>query len=107
MISMEQISGEIAALEEEKPTHSVMQKLAALYTVRDHMVLAAQPAPASAIVSETIPDTGINSGEFLQAISGMEIKELLPILEDLMSTLQVVQPRLYDGVMRKVKDLTS
>ena len=39
LISLEQISGEIAALEEEKPTYVIMQKLADLYTVRDHMVL--------------------------------------------------------------------
>ena len=40
MITMEQINGEIAVLEEEKPTYTVMQKLAALYTVRDHMVIS-------------------------------------------------------------------
>ena len=33
-----------------------------------------------------------------------EAADVWPIMDELMSTLQVLQPRLYDGVMRKLQD---
>ena len=101
LISMEQISGEISALEEEKPTHVVMQKLAALYTVRDHMIIEAQPTSPAVVVSETIPDMGIGN-EFTDLIQGRDTKEIISIMSELMDALQVANPRLYSSVMRKI-----
>ena len=95
MISLEQITGEIAALEGEVPTHAVMQKLAALYTVRDHMIL--QP-PAAAISEVIVP---VSDSEFMRAIEGMETKQFLSVMDELMSTLIAVNPRLYESVLRK------
>lgn len=94
MISLEQITGEIAALEEEVPTHAVMQKLAALYTVRDHMILQ-----APAVVSEVI--VPVSDSEFMRAIEGMETNKFLSVMDELMTTLIAVNPRLYESVLRK------
>jgi len=38
MISIEQLNEEISLVENETPTHTSMQKLAAMYTVRDHIL---------------------------------------------------------------------
>lgn len=44
-----------------------------------------------------------NSGtEFSDRIKGMEISEVLAVMDELMTTLMVVNPRLYAGVMRKL-----
>ena len=94
MISLEQITGEISALEEEMPTHAVMQKLANLYTVRDHMVIQ---SPATA-VSEVV--VAVSDSDFMKRIDGMDTKALLLVVDELMSTLSVVNPPLYDSVMR-------
>lgn len=42
--------------------------------------------------------------EFSQAIQGMDVDNLLKIMDELMTTLSVVNPRLYAGVMRKVME---
>ena len=98
MITMEQINGEIDILENEKPTHTTMQKLAALYIVRDHMILAAQPH--GAVVVDALPDFG--ESEFAHAVSGRSPREIMSAMDELVSTLQVVNPRLYNCLMHKI-----
>ena len=53
---------------------------------------------------ETADTIHFNSGtDFSQAIDGREPGEIWPIMDELMSTIQVLMPRLYDGVMRKLQ----
>lgn len=40
--------------------------------------------------------------EFAQVIEGRKPDDVWPIIVELMSTVQVVQPRLYDAVLRKI-----
>lgn len=101
MISMEQINGEIAVLEEEKPTHLVMQKLASLYAVRDHMTITHENPPVNVSVS-TVPDIG--STDFLRVISGKSLDSVFMQMDDLMTALQVLNPRLYTSTMDKLQD---
>ena len=42
--------------------------------------------------------------DFARSIDGRKAADVWPIMDELMSTLQVLQPRLYDGVMRKLQD---
>ena len=101
MISMEQISGEIAALEEEKPTHVIMQKLAALYTVRDRMIINSNKEATTVVVSDTIPEMDSES-DFMKLIYGKSIKDVLPIVDELVQTISVLNPGLYKSVLRKI-----
>ena len=41
--------------------------------------------------------------DFSRVIDGREANEIWPIMDELMSTLQALVPRLYDGVMRKLQ----
>ena len=41
--------------------------------------------------------------EFAREIRGLPVSHIMPIMDELMETLQVIQPRLYDGVMRKIR----
>lgn len=101
MISIEQINGEISALEEEKPTYVVMQKLADLYTVRDHMVMGAKSPTPSVAVSEVMPIIESES-EFIQAVSGKNTRKVLDILDEAMEVVHALNPGLYNGVIRKL-----
>lgn len=40
--------------------------------------------------------------EFAKVIEGRKPDDVWPIIVELMSTVQVVQPRLYDAVLRKI-----
>lgn len=42
--------------------------------------------------------------EFSQAVYGMAVDDLMEIMDELMTALQVVNPRLYASVMRKIAE---
>ena len=42
--------------------------------------------------------------EFSEVINGMYQDDVIAVMDELMSTLQVVQPRIYASVMRKLKE---
>lgn len=98
MISIEQINGEIAVLEEEKPTHIAMQKLASLYVVRDHMGIG----DAQVAVIQSMPLIG--KSVFAKTIEGMDIKAFALIMDELMNTLAILNPKLYDSVIAKLAE---
>ena len=98
MISIEQINGEIAVLEEEKPTHVIMQKLASLYIVRDHIVISDTPVKATANV---VPELEVES-VFADKVQGKEVKSVMTKVNELVEALQITNPRLYDSFMRNI-----
>ena len=58
-------------------------------------------AAAPVDTAETIHfDSGT---DFSQVIDGRDPADIWPIMDELMSTVQVLMPRLYDGVMRKLQ----
>lgn len=112
MITEQDLREAIAECEGERhPNANTCIKLAAFYTIKDHMFgsvdadsadgysFAAEPAESPQPIVEY--DSGT---EFSEAINGSPVADILPILDDLMTTLQVVNPRLYASVMRKFKE---
>lgn len=78
--------------------------LAAFYTIRREMFgeeKEAEPsysfAPAPVAVIETDRDS-----DFARAVDGKEQERVIPVLDELMQTLSVIQPKLYDAVMSKL-----
>lgn len=90
---------------ERHPNASTCIKLAAFYTIYDHLFpqndRAKEPTYsfASEPAEEVIEDW--SGSEFSQAVSGRKPYEVLEVMDELMSALQVINPRLYDSVMRK------
>ena len=41
--------------------------------------------------------------EFAQTINGRDQSEVWPVMDELMSTIKVMNERLYNGVMRKLQ----
>lgn len=87
---------------ERNPNASTCIKLAAYYVIRNEMFgEKPQYSYASAPVEspELIPYFG--DSDFAQAVQGRDMYEVLEILDDLMNTLQVVNPKLYESVLRR------
>lgn len=42
--------------------------------------------------------------DFSQVIDGKDAAEIWPIMDELMSTIEIMYPRLYDAVMRKLQE---
>ncbi len=82
-----------------KPDSATCIKLAAFYTIKQAMFGEEQGysfAPAPENIVE------INSGsEFANIVNGRKQDDVWPVIDELMTTLQIIQPRLYETVMSK------
>ena len=89
------------------PTSSTCIKLAAFYTIKNELFGKDEHAEALPMYSyasqpeETI--TYDSGSEFSQAIHGKTLTEVLDVIDELMQTLQALNPRLYAGVLRKLQ----
>ena len=100
MILIDEINGEIAKLEAQTQTYQTIERLAWLYIVRDHNTI-----PTNQITkTETGPVQVEASSPFLTLCNGEPICEVMAVMDELMSTIQVLVPKLYDGVMRRLQE---
>lgn len=55
-------------------------------------------------VSEIYPEEQYSyaESEFMQKIAGKSIDEIIEVFSELMDTIEVLNPRLYQGVLRKL-----
>ena len=97
---------------QRNPTSSTCIKLAAYYILMEHMYPPQEDVPLSGYSHAPGPETSVvptadyDSGtEFSEAIQGWDPADLLPIVDELMETVRVLNPRLYSGVMRKIRGL--
>ena len=97
---------------ERNPNSSTCLKLAAFYTIKDHLYPERQETPQKSVERIT-PAYSYSSGvedeigtfgdtEFALAIAGRSASEIWPIIIELMDVLHAINPRLYAGVMRKI-----
>ena len=106
----------IAEIENSELTMSRVQKLAALYTVKNQKLVEAQPEEPKISTQGNVryyaaaesPKKAVTSGsEFLRAVSSVKAEDALAVLDELMSALYVANPKVYNGVMRKLERLQN
>lgn len=98
MIDLETIEREINELEARgDTTYSLCERLSWLYIVRDHLLPEKKPELRSV--------NPMGGSEFLEAASGVSCEDVLKILDTHMSALQIVQPKEYNSIMRKIRAL--
>lgn len=103
---------------ERNPNAQTCIKLAAYYSILDHMEPDAKGSsflpmrqaeysydaePPGADSDQQVITWGSDS-EFAREVSGMPVVDIMPIMDELMQTVGVLYPRLYDGVMRKIRE---
>lgn len=92
---------------ERNPNANTCIKLAAFYTIQDHMNGVPDSSASYAAPPESQPFEGItyySKSDFSQAVRGKDVDSVLGIVDDLMSTLQAVCPRLYRITMRHFEE---
>ena len=92
------------------PDAQTCMKLAAFYTIKQH--LYGKQEQREQPVSEPVSSYYYSAGddvvsyesdtEFGHIIKGRKISELFPILDELVDTVRIVNPRLYDAFLRKL-----
>ena len=115
MITEQDLQEAIAECEGQKnPNANTCIKLAAFYTIKEYM-FGNDRTPKYDTIKYSYSDSPKNNfsdmeidpdsdTEFSNEVRGMTFSEFFDIMDELMSTLQIVQPRLYDSVIRKIKD---
>lgn len=97
MISRREIDGAIQQFENAPVSYQNCEKLATFYTILDHID---REEPQHSY--DTEPVSG--DSEFMQAVSAVGSEKAWSIMDELMQTVLVTNPRLYTGVMRKLKE---
>ena len=84
-------------------------KLAAFYTIKDNLYPSERPAAEPAAYSyadradrEPLVDHPGGS-EFGDLVDGRPQSEVWAVIDELMTTLEAINPRLYDAVIRKLQ----
>lgn len=112
MITERDLQEAIAECEGQRnPNANTCIKLAAFYTIKNELFPSKEYEPL-----REIPD-GYSHGdnhadvvmydsgtEFSEAIRGMDPADVFPIIDELMESIKVVIPRLYDSVLTKLKE---
>ena len=107
MITQHDLDTAIAECQgKQNPDSKTCIMLAAFYTIKREMFGDAEKIqhPSQSFAPAPVRNTvDIDSdSEFARAIDGRDLGEVFPIIDELMETLQIIQPRLYDAVMMKL-----
>lgn len=103
MIDIDIINGTIAEWEAKDLTFVVVERLAWLYIVRDHAIISSGEEKGQEII--TMPSVAISSGsEFMEVCSKEDASKVWRVLDELMSTLEILQPKLYRATIDQIKE---
>ena len=95
-------------LGESDPTINTCIKLAACYLVKHELARKRKhlPEPGYSYAAGPIDTTNMtgSASEFARAINDRNTRDVWPIMDDLMSKLIIVNPRLYNSVMNQLRE---
>lgn len=90
------------------PNANTCIMLAAFLTIQKEMFGKQEELPqipAYSYATEPVGEVTYESDtEFSQAIQGMAVDDVMALMDELMTTLTVMNPRLYASVMRKIAE---
>lgn len=94
---------------QRNPNANTCIKLAALYTILDHIkenndmkVKMVDVSPRSFSSGNRISYNG--QSEFGRVVNGKEMDSVISVMDELMATLQEMIPKLYNGVLNRLKE---
>lgn len=99
MITRRELDGAIRECEDAPTSYQNCEKLATFYTIREH----AFKKEGTEVIEQTQGIDDYGDTDFLQAIQNKPPNEMWLLMDELMQTILVTNPRLYDSVMRQIK----
>ena len=111
MIRENDVREAIAEMQGQKnPNAQTCIKLAAYYIIQDHLMDKGAERETRPVEYEPYSMSGSEPGtisyegesEFAKLIHGRNEDAVMKVMDELMSTLHVMHPRLYDGVINKI-----
>lgn len=99
MLTKRELLNAIKELEESTPTYEKCKKLVTFYTLYDYMY----GEPKNEIREEKVVGS-YGESEFMRAIEGKDMRDVMGVMDELMSTLNILNPKLYQGVLVKLAE---
>lgn len=90
MPTKEDLQQAIEKLEETETSFEVCQKLATYYFLYDKYYNRIHP-------------NYMSDSEFMEAVANISLDNLLAIMDELMDCIAVINPKIYDGVLDKIR----
>ena len=103
MFSKNELLDAIDELEMSPATYQNAEKLATFYTLYDHLYVKKEPMNRIESVREVTIDM-YGDSDFLKAITDRNSQDVWLVMDELMSMLQVMQPKLYQATIDKIKE---
>ena len=102
MFSKSELLNAIDELETAPATYQNAEKLATFYTLYDHLFIQKEPVNRVEQVRE-VTIARYDGSEFMQVISGQNAADVWAVIDELMATVQALQPRLYQATIDRIK----
>lgn len=109
MIREQDVREAIAEMQGQKnPNSNTCIKLAAYYTILDHIREPEREVRTNDFDQMSYLSAFSNAvdykgdSDFAKAVNGKDFNDVIPVIDELMTTLQVMHPRLYSGVMARL-----
>ena len=103
MITKQELEEAIAECENLPSSYQSCEKLATFYAVYDHLY-GSKISDTEPISREYITEQ-YGKSEFFTAIRDKKEKSVFGVIDELMSTLQIVNPKLYNATLNKIETI--
>ena len=97
MISLDSVEQSILELEQKDTSFANCERLAWLYIVKDHL--------KGYSVEQNNPLQVAGTSEFLQIVNGKNTDKVWEIMGEVMESLEVLHPKMYQQIIDKIQDL--
>jgi flagellar motor component MotA len=101
MFSKSELLDAIEELEMSPATYQNAEKLATFYALYDHLYVRKEPMERIESINEVVVDD-YGDSEFLQSVMGRKADQIWMVMDELMETVKVLQPKLYQAVIDKI-----
>lgn len=113
MITKEKVTSEIEQLKTSPMTGDNCSSLAALLIIHEHLFKeehhntpdVARIEPQRAHNDKPIKVYSEVSNPFLKAIDGKEMERLIPIFDELMGSVKILYPKLYQKTLNQITEV--
>ena len=102
MFSKSQLLDAIEELEASPATYQNAEKLATFYTLFDHLYIQKEPLQRIESTREVTIDR-YGDSVFLTAITDKKADDIWMVMDELMQTIQILNPRLYRATLDRIK----
>ena len=102
MITERELLEAIDECQSEPMTCTKVGKLADLLVVRHYLFGNKEPKAGTVDKTSEMVITARGESQFMQKINGMRSENVWRVIDELMQTIEVINPRFYDGVMQKL-----